>query len=64
VERARLGFDYGKFDFVIHEGQAVLLDANRTPTAVRNLSTYQQRHAQSLAGGIGYFLGRAHARPK
>ena len=31
AERERLGFDYGKFDFVMHEGRAVLLDANRTP---------------------------------
>jgi hypothetical protein len=38
AERARLNFDYGKFDFVIHDGEPVLLDANRTPgiaTAVR-----------------------------
>jgi hypothetical protein len=30
--RARLGFDYGKFDYVIHAGRPVLLDTNRTPT--------------------------------
>jgi hypothetical protein len=29
--RGRLGFDYGKFDFVIHQGRPVLLDANSTP---------------------------------
>jgi hypothetical protein len=29
--RTRLGFDYGKFDFVIHQGKPILLDANRTP---------------------------------
>lgn len=29
--RQRLGFDYGKFDFVEHDGEPVLLDANRTP---------------------------------
>lgn len=28
--RQQLGFDYGKFDYVIHEGQVVLLDANKT----------------------------------
>ena len=32
VERERLGFDYGKFDFVVREGTAILLDANRTPS--------------------------------
>lgn len=30
--RARLGFDFGKFDYVVHAGRIVLLDANRTPT--------------------------------
>ena len=29
--RAQLGFDYGKFDYVIHDGQALLLDTNSTP---------------------------------
>ena len=33
VERRRLGFDFGKFDYVMHEGRAILLDANKTPTA-------------------------------
>ena len=32
-KRKRLGFDYGKFDYVEHEGGAFLLDANRTPGA-------------------------------
>jgi hypothetical protein len=29
--RAELGFDYGKFDYVIENGEAVLIDANPTP---------------------------------
>ena len=29
--REQLGFDYGKFDYVLHEGQVVLFDVNRTP---------------------------------
>ncbi len=29
--RRRLRFDYGKWDFVMHEGRAVLIDANKTP---------------------------------
>jgi len=28
--RKHMEFDYGKFDYVIHDGQAVLLDANKT----------------------------------
>jgi hypothetical protein len=31
AERARLGIDYGKFDFALHRGQPVLYDANKTP---------------------------------
>lgn len=30
--RQRMGFDYGKFDYVVHDGRAILLDANKTPT--------------------------------
>lgn len=29
--RHQLGMDYGKIDYVIHEGQVVILDVNRTP---------------------------------
>jgi hypothetical protein len=29
--RAKMGFDYGKFDFAMHRGEAVLYDVNRTP---------------------------------
>lgn len=28
--RKKLGFDYGKFDFVVNDGRAILLDANKT----------------------------------
>ncbi len=31
--RAELGCDYGKFDFVVHDGRSYLLDANKTPGA-------------------------------
>jgi hypothetical protein len=30
--RTVLGFDYGKFDYVLQDGRVVLFDANRTPT--------------------------------
>ena len=32
VMRASLGFDFGKFDYVIRNGEVVLFDTNRTPT--------------------------------
>ena len=31
-ERRRLGFDFGKFDYILENGRAQLLDANSTPT--------------------------------
>ena len=35
IERIRreMGFDYGKFDYVVHDGEALLLDANKTTGA-------------------------------
>ena len=55
-QRKRLGFDYGKFDFVVHEGQPVLLDANRTPGNPRNLQDHVKKGAQNLAEGLDALL--------
>jgi hypothetical protein len=30
--RQQLGFDYGKFDYVLRDGQAIVFDTNRTPS--------------------------------
>jgi hypothetical protein len=56
--RSRLGFDFGKFDYVRHEGGYVLLDANRTPTAPARIFENPQLAAglDHLAGGIDRFL--------
>jgi hypothetical protein len=40
--RKAMKFDYGKFDYVIHEGQALLLDANKTVGAANYPSTPQR----------------------
>jgi hypothetical protein len=58
AERARLGFDYGKFDFVIHDGMPVLLDANRTPGAPSDDAEIEAGNLD-LARGIDMFLHRA-----
>lgn len=50
--RARLGYDYGKFDFVMHDGQPVLFDANFTPTVPENLSEELALSAKELARGL------------
>jgi hypothetical protein len=61
AERERLGFDYGKFDFVIHDGAPILLDANKTP-GIPPPSRVEQRAAYSdLAPGLDWFLDTAPA---
>jgi hypothetical protein len=55
-ERERLGFDFGKFDFVIHDGKAVLLDANRTPGVARRLQSVMDEGARNLAEGLSELL--------
>jgi hypothetical protein len=55
--RRKLGFDYGKIDFVIHEGKPVLIDANRTPTMPRGeLAPVVRAGMADLALGIAAFL--------
>jgi hypothetical protein len=53
--RERLGFDYGKFDYGLVDGEVVLYDANRTPGALADSS----RHAETvdvLSGGLASML--------
>jgi len=51
-ERIRLGFDYGKFDFVLHEGRPVLLDANPTPSVNGEWTERHREIGRQLAAGI------------
>lgn len=55
--RESLRMDYGKLDYVIHEGEVVLLDANKTTGASRHLGDADLRAARRyLAEGLyGYF---------
>jgi hypothetical protein len=55
AERQRLGFDYGKFDFVVRDGRAILLDANRTPSAPPASPQMEASNAR-LAGGLETLL--------
>jgi hypothetical protein len=55
--RSQLGFDYGKFDYVVFDGEVQLLDANRTPTV--NPGTTSPRLdaiVDELAQGLAFFL--------
>ena len=56
--RARLGFDFGKFDYVKHDGRYFLLDANRTPGAPGAFTADPQVKASldRVARGIEAFL--------
>lgn len=55
AERRRLGFDYGKFDFVVHNGQVILFDANKTPGAPPSTPEMEASNAR-LASGIEAWL--------
>ncbi|MCQ8870872.1 hypothetical protein NP945_03470 [Mesorhizobium sp. LMG17149] len=57
--RRELGFDYGKFDFVMHEGKAVLLDANKTPGRPQNLVKMFAAGASDLTHGFEGLIHRA-----
>lgn len=50
--RERLGFDFGKFDYVLYEGRPVLLDANKTPA----MGGKREDRMRYLADGLRSFL--------
>ena len=52
-KREDLGFDFGKFDYVMDDGKAVLLDANRTPSFAGDPKSERLKR---LAIGIEDFL--------
>jgi hypothetical protein len=51
--RRRHGFDFGKFDYVVHDGRAIVLDVNKTPTFVGDWNTPR---LTDLSLGIEEFL--------
>jgi hypothetical protein len=57
AERDRLGLDYGNCDFVIHEGEPILLDASRTPGSPRALWPWAEEVAPDLADGLLALVG-------
>jgi hypothetical protein len=60
ARREELGLDYGKIDFVLHDGEPVLLDVNRTPTTVAVLSAAIEAGNVAHAQGIESLLGRVN----
>lgn len=51
--RKQMGFDYGKFDYVIPNGKLVLIDANRTPGSPGHNASDNVNH---LAPGLNHWL--------
>jgi hypothetical protein len=55
--RSRLGFDFGKFDYVRHRERWVLIDANRSPSMPAQVTPQVTAGQDHLAQGLGGFLG-------
>ncbi len=54
--RKRLNFDFGKFDYVLHNGRPVLLDANKTTGASQVFNPGLNARRRHRADGIySYF---------
>ncbi|MDY6839567.1 MAG: hypothetical protein SWH78_16500 [Thermodesulfobacteriota bacterium] len=59
--REALGFDYGKFDYVVHNGEPVLLDINATPYLGTSYSPeVKQRIVAQLAKGIATWFSDSY----
>jgi hypothetical protein len=56
VLRRELGFDYGKFDYVLRDGKSILYDANRTPTMGGISPDLIRERMETLAAGLKDFL--------
>ncbi len=58
--RAKMGFDFGKFDFAMHQGKPVLYDVNRTPGGPKNVAKTEttERSYQILSAGLNGFINQ------
>jgi hypothetical protein len=54
--RAQLGFDYGKFDYTMVNGEVILYDANRTPYISSKIVEKGRGIAEDLQGGLSAIL--------
>ncbi len=53
--RNRLGLDYAKLDYVIHEGRPYLLDVNTTVGFQGEVDEARVNKSHGLANGLGYY---------
>jgi hypothetical protein len=58
--RRSLGFDYGKFDFVMHGDEVYLLDANKTPGSPPLLTAGDKAGVSRLVDGLEAMMYGAH----
>ncbi|MBI5707829.1 MAG: hypothetical protein HZC36_12665 [Armatimonadetes bacterium] len=56
AKREELGFDFGKFDYVLHNGEVVLFDVNRTPSVGAFTPEQFLPRVRKYAEGIWSFL--------
>jgi hypothetical protein len=55
--RRKLGMDFGKLDYVLVNGEAILLDVNKTPAV--SASRSPSANLRRLASGLAYYLEHA-----
>ena len=61
----RFGLDRGKVDYVLHDGEAVILDVNRTNTMGRSMTRERQRRTfERLAPGLRSFWPPGRPSPR
>ncbi len=54
--RQKLGLDFGKIDYVMHNGRPVVFDVNKTPTVFLNRKGQPGPYVRRLADGLKDFI--------
>lgn len=54
--RQKLGLDFGKIDYVMHDGRPVVFDVNKTPTVFLNKKGQPGPFVRQLADGLEDFI--------
>jgi hypothetical protein len=54
--KERLGVDYGRFDYIVSSGEAVLFDVNRTPCIRPESAALYQKQFEEMSMGVYEFL--------
>jgi hypothetical protein len=51
-----MGFDYGKFDYVVHDGKPILIDANKTTGTGPSTNPEKEARRRYMAEGLYQYL--------